>query len=148
MVLYTHGFLFFSNRVVKFIIFFFSCTLFESFEITSTLFFLLGVFFFWLLLLFHSSTFIIGILLLKLWLVIGLYGELEGKKPLKTYQNMTLACVISFLMICLVGYLGSQVINFDLEQHVQTLFASSVQDSVKNLLPGSLVVLIPGVLFF
>jgi len=102
----------------------------------------------WAPLLYSGPTFILGLLLFKLWIVVGVYSELEYKFSIRPYLNIALSAAVSTIFVALLGiglspFFGSQIGEL-LNESLGPLLKSSVGD----LLPVSPLSLIPSLLFF
>jgi hypothetical protein len=104
--------------------------------------------FLWCLLLFSPATLMLGLLLLKIWLVVGVYGELEFKAYLRPYLNIIVSTTIATLLILVIGGALSQRINLPIEDQLNLIFAPLLKSSVNSWLSLKVTDLIPSIVFF
>lgn len=102
----------------------------------------------WLLLMWHPATFMLGLLLLKIWFVIGIYGELEFKFALRPYLNMSLSALGSTLLVVCLGYWIANSIHFDVLSEVEKSMGPLLKGTASEWLPVSFISLVPAILFF
>jgi len=104
--------------------------------------------FIWSSLLFNPATFMLGLLILKIWFVVGIYSEFEFKTQIKPYVNMVVSTLFSTIITLAVGVGLSQYIGLPIENQINQAFGSLFKSSIALWLPIKVIDLIPSIVFF
>jgi hypothetical protein len=102
----------------------------------------------WVTLLFSPITFMLGLLLSKLWLVVGIYAELEFKSYLKPYTNIAVSSVLASAIVVVLGFILAPLIGAPIGEQLNTSLEPMLKSSLGKLLPVSPIKLIPSIVFF
>jgi hypothetical protein len=102
----------------------------------------------WASLLLSPMTFLFGLLLCKLWLVVGIYSELEFKSSLKPYTNIAVSSILTTVIILVLGAFISPLIGSLIEQQLNIALEPMIKSSVGKMLPVSPIQLLPSIVFF